>query len=87
MMSVISAEDIERWLALGKLWDTKNKLNQWKYLREVRYDEYNHAVKSGASDGMITVLDRELREIVDKVAELADEYEAQLNYVREKGWL
>lgn len=79
--------DEERWLALGKLWDTKNKLNQWKQYREERYVDYNRAVYNGADRELINAIDRELREIIDKIAELADEYETQLVYVRKKGWL
>lgn len=86
-MSVISAEDIERWLALGKLWDLKNSLNKWKQYREEKYDQFRRAEYSGANKAILAIIDLELREIVDKIAELADEYEAQLNYVREKGWL
>lgn len=86
-MSMISAEDIDRWLALGKLWDLKNSLNKWKHYREEKYDQYKRAERSGANKAILAVIDLEIREIVDKVAELADEYEAQLNYVRKKGWL
>lgn len=80
-------DDPSRLLALGKLVDLQIKLSQWKTYRELRYEQYEHAERSGASEAILNALERELGFIVDKVAKLEDEYEAQLNYVRKKGWL
>lgn len=80
------SQDEVRWLSLGREVDTKRKLENWKAYRNARYDDYNRLVAAGMTGKILDELDADLKEINDKVTDIADEYEEILIKNRKRGW-